>query len=263
MEPYLDSQNGTEKPANPSCAAADRSKTANWQSEIGMPFTLIELLVVIAIIAILAAMLLPALKNAKDMAKRSACAGNLRQVHSLWQNYAIDFNDYCMPGQTNGGGPYDSVSWWHHFYNLGYLTTPKGTAYYKGILDCPARKDSDFDSGDFDPTTVNPNKVWVRVGYAYPYAADATNFDDYSVVFYERYSPFSIMRLGRISKSSTCMITCDSWGYAATMRGYTNITYPATDRFRFNHINAMNILFCDGHVSPQKLPVPYGLYTAK
>jgi prepilin-type N-terminal cleavage/methylation domain-containing protein len=43
-------------------------------------FTLIELLVVVAILSILAAMLLPALKNARDTAKRTACMSNLQQV---------------------------------------------------------------------------------------------------------------------------------------------------------------------------------------
>ncbi|MFZ2656919.1 MAG: type II secretion system protein [Victivallales bacterium] len=57
-------------------------------------FTLIELLIVIAIISILAAMLLPALKNARDMAKRSACASNLKQVILATDMYAGDWNGW-------------------------------------------------------------------------------------------------------------------------------------------------------------------------
>ena len=54
-------------------------------------FTLIELLVVIAIISILMAMLLPALKGARNMAKSSKCAGNLRQIGLA---NAMYFNDF-------------------------------------------------------------------------------------------------------------------------------------------------------------------------
>ena len=238
---------------------ASRVPTRRREAGDGAAFTLIELLVVIAIIAILAALLLPALSKAKVLGQGVACTSNLKQLQLCWQLYSEDNADN-LPGNTamnpgdisnRGAWTADPISWLQG--NAWSDTTPtnlqRGVLYHYshslGIYRCPADRSTVLDQGliprnrsvsmsmymNFRADRGDPGYelCWHRLGQIQrPGPTRAAVFIE------ENEKSIQQSAFGINAPDSLTLFNSSLW---------TWISFPAT-----RHNNAGTLSFADGHV---------------
>lgn len=200
-------------------------------------FTLIELLIVIAIIAILSALLMPALQQSREKAKTIICASNLRQMNPAFYMYSSDFADYFPPGAVDSGPVWPSI-----FNNFGYLKA--GPVYA-----CPNDKKERF-SGD----------KWAKRSYNGTYYVTPTMR---SGGWKPASAPSALIKTIRIKRPASTVLCYEftnsqyagDWQYVeydAPACGWMDADIPP-----YAHIRARNYLYADGHTIDKKCDNPY------
>lgn len=189
-------------------------------------FTLLELLVVITIIVILASMLLPALKNARDTVKKIKCASNLKQIGTGFQLYSNDNNDF-FPPYRDYAVP-DEHCWFEDFIpeylNGKHIGLSSKIFSTRKIIECPAAN--------------------LDIKFSYGYNAGVYNQSP--VIGSGPSGPVKISRVAISSKTALCMDIASDY--------IPGIGYSALDRLTFRHSGTTNVLFIDGHVNALRRP---------
>jgi prepilin-type N-terminal cleavage/methylation domain-containing protein/prepilin-type processing-associated H-X9-DG protein len=226
-------------------------------------FTLIELLVVIAIIAILAAMLLPALAKAKDRAKTIACVNNNKQISLAIMMYVSDFNEFLPPLNDKNFNTH-STNWYFRILDSGnYITS---SAMSNNVWRCPSVKDSDILAGTvsyynspcegYGPVEDTSNPANGVIRYYLDLGGNVQGSRKLSSI--KRNS--QIWLLGDVGdpKTGGNINVLPASGYYTDITvikpviGFGWTTVPANKQAACRHTNRAVMSFCDGHVETWK-----------
>lgn len=191
-------------------------------------FTLIELLVVIAIIAILESMLLPALINAKEEAKKIVCAGNLKQLGVASFGYVNDSDGYFM-----------IEKWPDHLWKYTGITPHPYPAKTYSVFYCPSQgKETTYSWNTWSTDPVI--KIRGSYGYNVKYTAPPT------VAYPWLAGP---LRLSSIKNTSNLLIFSDSWRTNSATDSFVYVYYDSPNyTVGIRHNMGTNLVFTDGSV---------------